>query len=284
MLSSWRLAAVLVPFLAVASTGARAQAPSCEPDKAAAKYPAYAGKVIKIAVSPTQPPYAYTDPSDLNRMTGLEVEMIEGAMRCAGFKFEFVKGVWAGLLQSMFSGASDVMAGNVNYRADRAEKVDFVLYARAGSAVVVHSGNPKKIVDTASLCGTLGSGTAGGTSSFFIERQNKVCADAGKPPIAFLPAPDAESAYRQVPIGRVDFAIDDAGSAALRVAREPEMETGFIAMSDLVGGFVIPKGNATMLQLVTDGLKVQERDGTLLALMKKYGLPLELLVPVEARK
>lgn len=274
---------VSIILLCASLSAAHAQSPSCEPDKVGEKYPDYAGKVVKIAVSPTQPPYAYSDPNDLDRMTGLEVELIENTMRCAGLKFEYIKGAWGGLLQSMFSGASDVMAGNVSYRADRAEKVDYILYQRAGSAVVVRKGNPKGIVDLVSLCGTTGSGTAGGSSQFYLERQAKVCVDAGRPPITFVPSVDAERAYRLVPVGRVDFAIDDAGSAMLRIGREPEMQLGFIATSDLVNGMVVTEGNATMLRIVTDGLKVQERDGTLAILMQKYRLPTDLLIPVEAR-
>lgn len=270
--------------LATIASCAFAQTPVCEPDKVAQKYPDYAGKTVKIAVSPTSPPYTYSDPKDQERMTGLEVELIEGVMKCAGLKYEYLKGGWAGLLQSMFTGAADVMPGNVTYRADRAEKVDYVLYIHSGSAVVVYKGNPKGIVDILSMCGTTGSGTTGGASQFFIERQQKACAAAGKPPITFIPAQEADRAYRLVPVQRVDFAIDDVGSAAARVAVEPDMQMGFTATSDLINGFVVPKGNATMLKVVTEGMMVQEKNGQMAAILKKYGLSPELLAPVEARR
>lgn len=264
----------------------RAQSPSCEPVRAAVKFPAYSGKVVKIGMSPTQPPYAFADPADPIRMSGLEVEMIEKAMACAGLRYEFVKGAWAGLLQSLFSGNMDVMIGNVNYRPDRAEKADFVLYLRAGQTTVVQKGNPKKITDTASLCGASGAATVGGTSARFIELLNKDCVDSGRKPIDFLPSADGESAYRQVANKRVDFVMDDAASAAARTRTERanDYESAFTNWTDIKSGMVVLKGNEQILRAVADGLKVQQIEGSLEALMRKYELPPELVIPIEARR
>lgn len=282
MTRSYLTGALSALFLAGAVTAAHAQ--RCEPEKAAEKYPAYAGKTVKIAASPTQPPYAFADPANPDRMAGLEVELIENAMKCVGLKYEYMRGSWVGLLSSMFSGSGDIMVGNVNYRPDRAEKVDFILYTRAGSMAVVPKGNPKKIVSIDSLCGRTGSAIAGGSSALIIDRQNKLCLEAGKPAIDFQPATDPEAAYRQVSSGRAEFAMDDIAAFGVRVAKDTEVQEGFKVLSGIVGGFVVPKGNAAMFAAVLEGLKAQERDGTLATLMKKYDLSTDLLIPVEGRK
>lgn len=280
-----RRAAALLPVLLVLAVGqAHAQETQCEPAKVGQKYPAYAGRVVKIAVSPNQPPYSFADPQDPDRLVGIEVEMIEGAMNCAGLKFEYVKGAWSGVLAALMSGSSDVMIGNVNYRPDRAERASFILYMRAGQSVVVQRGNPKRITDVASLCGATGSATLGSSSALQIERQSKICVDNGKPPINFLPAADGNAAYRQLANARIDFEVDDASSAAARSAKEPEYEISYTVVTDFLSGFVVTKTNKAMLQIVADGMKVQERAGTVRALAAKYGLPAELLIPVEARQ
>jgi polar amino acid transport system substrate-binding protein len=277
--------ACMTSLLTVCFAGAAlAEGPQCEPDKVATKYPAYAGKVVKIAASPTQAPYAYIDPKNPDRLAGLEVEMIEGAMKCTGLKYEFVRGAWAGLLQSMFNGAADVMIGSVTYRPDRGKEVDFVNYVHSGQTAVVQKGNPKKIETLATLCGTTGSATVGGSSALLIDRESKACVSQGKPAINFQPASDADSAYRQVVNGRNDFAMDDAGSAAARVASDPNLQSAFTNKSDLESGFVVPKGNADMLRAVSEGLEVQEKTGALAALMKKYGLDEGLLIPIKTMK
>ena len=277
-----RAAALSSLLLAITVGTAHAQAPQCEPDKVAQKYPTYAGKLIKIAVSPSQPPYAFSDPQNPERMAGLEVEMIERAMACAGLKFEFVKGSWSGLLAALFSGSSDVMIGAVNYRPDRAERANFIVYMRAGQSIEVQKGNPKKITDMMGLCGTAGAAVVGSSSALQIERQNKICVDQNKPPIQYLPAADGNAAYRQVANARIDFAMDDAVSAAARALKEPEMEVAYTMTTDILSGMVVTKGNTAMMQIVADGLKVQERDGTLAGLVQKYGLPPELVVPIQA--
>jgi polar amino acid transport system substrate-binding protein len=276
-----KLACAAGLLVACFATAAFADSPQCEPAKVATKYPDYAAKVVKIAVSPLQPPYASTDPSNPDKLTGLEVEMVEDAMKCAGLKYEFVRGAWSGLLQSMFNGASDVMIGSVTYRKDRGANVDFVLYTHSGQTAVVQKGNPKKITDMESLCGTTGSATVGGSSALLIAEQGKKCVSDGKPPIDFQPATDADSAYRQVVNARNDFAMDDSGSAAARVASEPDLQYAFTHKSELESGFVVPKGNAEMLRAVSEGLQVQENSGELAALMKKYGLDVGLLIPIK---
>lgn len=277
-----RCAAALSPLLlAVSVCTAHAQAPTCEPAKVAQKYPTYAGKVVKIAVSPDQPPFAFSDPKNPERMTGLEVEMIEAVMACAGLKFDYVKGAWAGLLPALFSGSADVMIGNVNYRPDRAERANFIIYARAGQSIQVQRGNPKKISNLMDLCGTTGSGTMGGSSVIQVERQNKICVDQGKPGITFLPATDGTSSSRQLANARVDFVMDDAASGAARAMKEPEIEIAYTVTTDILSGMVVTKGNAAMRQVIADGLKVQEANGILPPLAKKYGFPTELLVPIQ---
>ena len=284
MLRHVSLACMAALLAAPLAGAARAQTAKCEPEQAAAKYPKYAGQVVKIAASPTGLPFTYADPADPNRMTGLEVEMIESAMRCAGLKYEFNRGAWAGLLQSMFNGASDVMAGNVNYRTDRAQRVDFVLYTIAGASVLVQKGNPRKIGALDDLCGKTGSATVGGSSAQEIDRQSKQCVAQGKPAINFIPAADADAAYRQVSNTRNDFVMDDAGSAAARLTASPDMDMAFTVKSDRRSGFVVAKGNAEMLRVVAEGLLVQEQDGTLTTLMKKYGLDPSLAIPVKVEQ
>lgn len=279
-----RRASALSPlFFALSIGAALAQAPQCEPDKVAQKYPAYAGKVVKVAASPVQPPYAFTDPSDPQRMAGLEVELIEKTMSCAGLKFEYIKGAWSGLLPALFSGTTDVMIGAVNYRPDRAERADFILYMRAGHSIVVHKDNPKKIAGMETLCGHIGSAMVSGSSVLTIERQTKKCTDEGKPAIDYRPSAENEAGYRQVINERVDFVMDDAVTAAARARRVPELKVAFTATTDILSGMVVTKGNKTMLQIVADGLAVQQQDGSLAELAKKYGLPSELMIPIQTR-
>lgn len=280
-MTSGRLA--LLSSLPLLLTAHAAHAARCEPNKVAVKYPVYAGKVVKIAASPFQPPFAFSDPKDLERMDGLEVKMIEQVMACAGLKFEYVKGAWGALLPTLFFGSTDVMIGAVNYRPDRAARVDFVLYMRAAQSIVVRRDNPRKITGGDSLCGKIGSSTLGGSPAQTIERQNRLCLRQGKPAIDFRPAAESNASYRQVVNGRVDFVVDDAAAAAVRTRKQPELAVARTVTTGGLSGMVVTKGNREMLRIVADGLEVQKRDGTLVRLANKYGIPSESIIPIVMR-
>jgi len=119
------IAAVALLLFATAQADA-----ACAPDKVSEKYPRYAGKAVVVAVTPMTPPFAYTNPDNLDEIIGLEVELMEGVMACAGLEIEWLIGKWSGILPTVFSGASDLMIGNVVYSEDRAKQGDFVVFIR----------------------------------------------------------------------------------------------------------------------------------------------------------
>jgi len=150
----------------------------------------YAGKIVKAAVTPTVLPFTYADPKDLWKMTGVEVELIERVLTCAGLKFEFVVGPWSGNLAGLFA---DVMVGDVNYTADRAKRADYVIFMRNGSSVVVQKGNPKNIHDIDGVCGARSATGMASTSLTETRRLSEICVEKGKThPSAYSPQ-DAKS-------------------------------------------------------------------------------------------
>jgi polar amino acid transport system substrate-binding protein len=257
---------------------------ACEPQRVAEKYPRFANKVVKVATPTTTPPFAYSNPANLEQMTGVEIEMMELTLKCAGLSYEYVKGPFSSLIQSVMSGATDVMIGNVNYRAERAEKVDFVVYMRSGQGVIVNKGNPKKLRAVEDLCGMTASSTVGGVSAAEVERQSAACVRRGRPAISYVPAADQEAAVRQLTNGRIDFVMDGSISARMRAqADNRDLEIGFTVLTDLVIGPAIKKDNDEIRRAVLEGMQELERDGRLKALLGKYELS-EFAQPVELRR
>jgi polar amino acid transport system substrate-binding protein len=257
---------------------------ACEPEKAPQKYPESSKKTIQIATPTTTPPFAFSNPENLEQMMGLEIEMIEFAMRCAGLKFQYVKGPFSALIQSTMSGSTDLMIGNVNYLPERAKRVDFIAYLRSGQSVIVAKGNPKNLISLESLCGMTASSTVGGASGAEIERRSADCVKLGKRPINYTPSVDQEAAVRQLSNTRIDFVMDGSISAKKRVAVHPtELDLGFTILTDLVIGPAVRKDNAEMRQAVLEGLQVLEQEGKLKALLVKYDLS-EFARPVELRR
>lgn len=262
-----------------------ARAAQCEPDKAAQKYPEIAKRVLRIGANPAYPPFSYNDRTDMTRLTGLEVDIVESVMRCAGLRFEFVKGPQAGLYPALFSGSLDLIVGNVFLRPDRADKAGFVLFMQNGQSLAVKKGNPKGIKTPADICGLSASGAFDGTSALVIQTISKKCVDDGKPAIIWIPAADQEPAYRSLGNDRVDMVMDGAASAALRVnsADGKLFEVPFTIQSGVKSGVMTAKGNTELLAAVADGLRDLQDTGRLRSLMSQYGLQAEWLVPIEVR-
>lgn len=284
VLSRVAFLAVLAALTAALSTAGQAQGSACEPQKAAQKFPSYAGKVVKVGANPTYPPFSYADPSDMARMTGLDVDIVEAAMNCAGLKFEFVAGQTTGLYPALFSGTLDVMVGNIFIRPDRTEKASFVLYMTNGQSLVVKKGNPRKIVDADAMCGLTATGLYVGSSALVVQDISKKCGEKGRPAINYVAASDQEQAYRSLANDRTDMVMDGSASAALRVrsAEGQSLEIAFTLQTGIRSGIISPKGNAEMLTALHEGLKHLQQTGQLAALMTKYGLLPEWLITVEA--
>jgi polar amino acid transport system substrate-binding protein len=271
-------------FLVLAcAVGGAAQAQQCEPQRAAELYPLHAKTGVKIATVTTSPPFAFADPASYDRMTGAEVDVMQAVMQCAGLQFEWVKGPFSTLLQSVLSGATDVMIGNVNYRPDRARILDFVIYMRSGQSVLVQKGNPKKLHTLADLCGMTASSTIGGASAAEIEKQSVACAAAGRPAITYIPSVDQEAALRQLANNRIDFCMDGSITAKQRAAgHDSEFEIAFTIMTDLVIGPVFRKDDDEMRRAVLGGVQILERSGALKRIFARYGLD-EFAQPAELR-
>lgn len=277
------LGAAFCGLLYMGSTASGADA-SCEPDKVAQKYPQASQRTVKIAASPTTPPFTFADPADLEKLTGIETEMIEFAMQCAGLKYEFVKGPFSTLIQTIMSGATDVMVASVVYRPDRAEKVDFVAFIQSGQSVIVSKGNPKNLKSIDDLCGAAASSSSGGSSNAAIVAQSEKCVAQGKPAINYQASTDQESAVRQLVNKRTDFVMDGAISAKGRVAAIPEeIEIAFTVKTDQVIGPAVRKDNEELRRAVLEGIQILEREGKLKELLVKYDLE-EFAMPVELRR
>lgn len=273
---------VFAAAAAMMISGARAQ--TCEPEKASAKYPAYAAKTVKVASAAAYPPFSYSDPKNLNQLTGLEIELIESVLKCAGVKYSFVAAPWAGTLVSILSGANDVAVGNINHRPDRAKEVDFVVFMRNGQSVIVRKGNAQKIKEPGDLCGKVGSASVGGSSMLALEQQSRGCVAGGKPAIQLQPAPEMEASYRQLGNERIDFVMDNTASANTRLEKATEFEQAYSVSTNIAFGPVLAKGNDEMLRIVVDGMKVMQDTGEITRLTTKYNLPTDLLIPIEVRK
>jgi polar amino acid transport system substrate-binding protein len=271
---------LLVAATGYGSLGATAYA-ACAPEKAAERYPAIAAEPIKIAISPLYAPFAYNEEGS-DKLIGSDVEISEAALACVGLKSEYVKGVFTSLLPTVLNGQTDVMNANLFYNEERAQNVDFVVYMKAGSALVVPKGNEHNVKSMDDLCGLATSAVIGTFSQKALEEQSKKCVAEGKAAINIVVATETDAAVRGILNKRIDFLLDNAGAAVVRVKDDPDaLEIAFTQARDAKVGFAAKNDNNEVLQAYLDGMKEIYQDGTVAKILTKYGIDEKLAIEPE---
>lgn len=273
-----------IGFLAMLQGSATA-ASRCEPEKLAQKYPTLAGKTVIIGVSPFYVPFSYMDPTKPGRLIGNDVELSEAALTCVGLKYEYLYGNFTSLLPNITSGRIDAMVANVYVTPERLKVVNFVTYMKTGAAMIVHKGNPHKITSMDNLCGLKTNATIGSYSLPILQKEQEKCRAGGKPEFTIDLTTEADVAFRQLLVSRVDFILDNVGSGAARVSAHPDtVEIGFTNVMEILVGVGILKGNDALLDAYAEGFKTIEENGTMATIFDKYKLDRKLIATVEAKK
>lgn len=283
MPSALARALALSSLLCLAASAAWSQ-PVCEPAKAATKYPALAGKLIRIGADPQTPPYVFRDAADFDKLLGVDVELARAVMDCAGLKHEFVLGAWSGLLPAVQAGQIDVMWDNLYYKPERAKVVSFATYMTAATGALVSAGNPKKIGSLAGLCGQTASFALGSSNELAVKKQDEACKAKGEPAIAMLPFQDLASGLRLLDSGRADVIMWDLSFVDHLVqTQKAKYSRAFAIMDGYVVGAAVQKGHAELLKVLSDGLAAAQQDGTQRRIFEKYGLDPALIHATDAR-
>lgn len=206
---NWKLAfALTIGSLSLLCASARpsfADAPKCEPDKLATRYPGLVGKTIKIGTDGETPPYAMRDPKDFNHLIGLDTELTEATFKCIGVPVEFKFGAWSGQIPAVANGQTDAMWDTLYYTPERAKQIDFVIYLRAATGGMVQKGNPKHIMGLADICGARATAGLATVEEAQFRQLSDKCVKDGKKPVEIVTFPDIPAGARLVMNDRADL-------------------------------------------------------------------------------
>jgi polar amino acid transport system substrate-binding protein len=278
----WLLASV---FVVAPLLGAHAgDAPKCEPDKVAAKYPSIAHKTLRAGEDGESPPYSMRDPTNFDRISGVDGDLIRAAARCIGVEVEFKTGAWSGLLPAVVAGQTDAM-WNLYYTPERAKQVNFVVFLQAATGALVKKGNPKGIAGMDTTCGATATAGLGTVEETAFREQSKKCETAGKAPITILTYPDIPSGTRLIQSGRADVLLSDLALVDRLVVDSPQsFERSFKIISGFKIGVAVKKGNEDLLNAIYDAMRVLHDDGTEKQIIDSYKVDPSLILPIEVER
>jgi polar amino acid transport system substrate-binding protein len=283
---NWKLAYTLAvssfSLLCVAPSAAVADAPKCEPDKLAIKYPSLAGKTIKIGTDGETPPYAMRDPKDFNHLIGLDTELAEATFKCIGAPIEFKFGSWSGQIPAVANGQTDAMWDTLYYTPERAKQIDFVIYLRAATGGMVQKGNPKHIMSLDDICGVRATAGLGTVEEAQFRQLSDKCVQNGKKPVEIVTFPDIPAGARLVMNDRADLLLINLGLVDQFVADNPDkLERSFMIVTDWKVGVGFGKPKKELEHAVADGLAAIRADGTEKKIYDKYHFDYSLAMPIE---
>jgi polar amino acid transport system substrate-binding protein len=221
-----------------------------------------------LLASYNEPPHDWFDPDD-GKWKGIDNDIVEHILRTLGAeKWDFIVADWSALIPGLQAKRWDLMSVGMSITDKRKQEVAFSepIY-QYGDALVVKKGNPKNIHGKADWAGKRIGGILGATSI------DEIKAIPGATAVPFKQHGDM---FVDVKAGRIDAALADETTAgyAFVVNPEPDLEIlhEWTGKSPRPSGIAFRKEDVSLKAAFDAELNKMKADGTLLAILKKYGL------------
>jgi polar amino acid transport system substrate-binding protein len=228
---------------------------------------------ITLGISPS-PPYTSLDPST-GKAGGLDVEINEAALKWMGVsKIRYEIAPFGQLIPALLAKRVDAVSSNIHITPDRLKVVSFTGPAWwYGPAIVTQKANPQNLTSFEMLKGKKIGAIAGSAADEYLR---KIGADV----IAFQT--DAEE-FAAISTGRVPAIVEDDVKVLeflnANKSAPIEMVNNVKVPDELIfkygygyARYAVRKEDCTLRAAFTQGLAEIRGNGTVSAILKKYGL------------
>ncbi|MFL6561768.1 MAG: transporter substrate-binding domain-containing protein [Bacillus sp. (in: firmicutes)] len=222
-----------------------------------------AGKVYKVGVDTTYPPFEFKDGNDYK---GIDIELINAIAKNQGFDIELSPMDFGGIIPAMQANQLDVAIAGMSITDDRKKVVDFSTpYFDAGLTVVVKEDN-SNIKSVENLKGKKVAVKKGTTGAKFAQD------NASKLGITVVQFNDSPAMFQEVANGNADALIEDYPVISYAIAQK---DLGLKIVGDRLNGdqygIAVLKGkNTDLLKKIDAGLAELKKDGTYDKILKTY--------------
>ncbi|MGO4570568.1 substrate-binding periplasmic protein [Microvirga sp. 2TAF3] len=228
---------------------------------------------ITLGISPS-PPYTSLDPAT-GKASGLDVEINEAALKWMGVsKIRYEVAPFGQLIPALLAKRIDTVSSNIHITPDRLKVVSFTGPAWwYGPAIVTQKGNPEKLTSFDMLKGKKIGAIAGSAADEYLR---KIGADV----VAFQT--DAEE-FAAISTGRVPAIVEDDVKVLefLDANKSAPIEiVGNVKVPDELifkygygyARYAVRKEDCSLRAAYTQALAETRGNGTVSAILKKYGL------------
>jgi polar amino acid transport system substrate-binding protein len=215
------------------------------------------------------PPY---ESVESGKVVGFDADMMNDLAARLHIEAAVVQMEFKGLIPALLGARIDAIASGMYINPERSQVVDFIPYMRVGNQLMVAKGNPLQVKQLIDLCGHR---IAAGVGTVYEKEAQQLAADCqqeGKPALTILSVATGALAIKD---GRADAMILATPTIASLIHESPEaFETaGEIFDKNTLFGIGISKDKPALKEAVATVFKAANADGTIAALIKKYGLP-----------
>jgi polar amino acid transport system substrate-binding protein len=224
-------------------------------------------KYARVA-SYQQPPHGWFDLAD-GKEKGIDFEILQYVMDKIGVEqIDYVVADWTALIPGLQASRWDLMSVGMGITKPRLEQI---LYSEPmyqyGEAMIVPKGNPKNIKGASDWNGKSIGGILGS-----VDDQVVGAVKGAK----YVPYQKYADMYLDIKHGRIDAGLADETEAAwdFQVQPQPDLEIvhEWTGKTVYLIGMGFRKSDTTLLNEVNSWISKMKADGSLLAILKKYGL------------
>jgi polar amino acid transport system substrate-binding protein len=246
--------------------------PFLAPVSRAQTLPLIDGGKLTWGMAATFPPF---ESMQDGKLVGFDVDMVEAMtakmkLQSAPSPIDF-----KGLIPAILGSRIDTIISGMYINPERSQVVDFIPYLRVGNQLLVAKGNPSRIGGLDDLCGHRIVVPVGTVYEKEAQAHAAECQTGGKPALTVLSLTSTAVGALSIKEGRADVLIASTPTDAALIKESPDaFETaGPTFENNTLLGIGISKDKPALKDALDAAFKAIVADGTVTALIKKYGLP-----------
>ncbi len=233
--------------------------------------------VMHVAADIPYPPWNMFVEEGGEEVTGFDYDLAMALGAKMGIEASFEQVAFDATIPALQAGKSDVAISCMYDNAERREVLDFIDYAKEGSAMVVKAGNPEGITTLTDIAGKTVAAQHGSTQAVFLEKLQEQFKADGLAEMEILALPKDSDALLAVFSGKAVADMSSGPGAEwmatqtdkYEVVRDPEYPNGY--EPSVVGAGVL-KERTELRDALQAALQALIDDGTYQLIIDKYGL------------
>jgi polar amino acid transport system substrate-binding protein len=230
--------------------------------------------VIVFGTTKSNPPWGVYD-VNTEEFSGFEPALQRELASRLGVEAQIEGTEYSGLQTGLLAGQYDVMISSMHDTVEREAQMDFLDYARVGSAFVTVEGNPASIETLSDACGKTVIVNPSSVQLAVLEAYQEECEAEGGGAIEMVNLPDQAAALVSLSAGGADAFFGDKAALSYLVTQDTATPLEMVS-DDTAGiepgyvGMAVVKQNRDLLDALQASLQSMIDDGTYAEILEEH--------------